>query len=282
MSISVETVPVAGVPAFPIMSDPSELSPAIVSAINQAVSQEAQLAIGNASERAFRYSEKLATDMIAKVQKLVQGIAAPAQQILVVKVDEIQRKLSKPANPLLGRLLVEVKLGHYPMLVGPAGCGKTIAAEQVAEALGRQFGHICFTAGASETWLFGRQTPNGFIEGEFSRIYREGGVFLFDEIDAADANLLMAINTALANGHLKNPISGETIQRHKDFVGIAAANTVGKGGNAQYTGRNGWTLPRWTGLSGLPWTMTPRLKRTCVPTSSCGSCFRTRARSFAS
>lgn len=123
-------------------------------------------------------------------------------------------------------------------MVGPAGCGKTTTAEQVAKALKLQFGTICFTAGASETWLFGRQTPNGFVEGIFSKIYREGGVFLADEMDAADANLMLSINTALSHDCMLNPMSGELIKKHKDFIFIGAANTKGKGATHVYTGRS--------------------------------------------
>lgn len=159
------------------------------------------------------------------------------------------QKLKREAHPQLVDVLALIKAGLQPLLVGPSGCGKTYLAEQVSEALKLDFGHLCFSAGVSETWLYGRQTPNGFIEGDFARLYREGGVFLADEIDAADSNLLLSLNTALANGHLYNPISGQRVTRHKDFVFVAGANTFGKGGNAQYTGRNrldAATLNRFT------------------------------------
>lgn len=157
-------------------------------------------------------------------------------------------KLKNKMVPYLDRLIINANLGLNSLLVGPAGCGKTTGARQLAESLNLQFGSVCLTAGASETWLFGRQTPNGFTEGSFSKIYREGGVFLADEMDAADANLLLSINTALANGIMFNPISGETIERHKDFVFIGAANTFGKGADHVYTGRSrldGATLDRF-------------------------------------
>lgn len=40
--------------------------------------------------------------------------------------------------------------------------------------------------------------------------YEEGGVFLLDEVDAADANVLLVINQALANGHLPVPNRTDT------------------------------------------------------------------------
>lgn len=114
----------------------------------------------------------------------------------------------------------------------------TTAAKQVAKAMNLPFGYICLTAGASETWLFGRNTPNGFIEGEFSKLYKNGGVFLADEMDAADSNLLIALNTAIDSDQLLNPMSGEVIKKHKDFVFIGAGNTNGLGATGQHNGRN--------------------------------------------
>lgn len=214
------------------------------------VNQQVQIATGEAVEKAMTYAESLSRDIIAKTKEQISGIAKP--KIMMVEVDKVQRKLKKPANKHLGRLIVNHGLRIHTMLVGPAGCGKTIAAEQVAEATGKQFGSVCLSAGASETWLFGRQTPNGFVEAPFSRLYREGGIFLLDEMDAADSNLLLSINTALANGFMFNPISGDTIQQHEDFVCIAGANTFGMGANASYTGRNrldGATLTRFVKIA---------------------------------
>lgn len=159
--------------------------------------------------------------------------------VMHVRVGETAvKQLSTEAHELLPHLITCFKLGENILVKGPAGSGKTTLGHQLAEALGLGFGHLCLSAGVSETWLYGRQLPTGFVEGEFSKFYRNGGVFLLDEIDAADANLLLSINTALANSHLYNPILGEKIERHKDFHCIAAANTYGLGGDAQYTGRN--------------------------------------------
>ncbi len=163
----------------------------------------------------------------------------PQKIVVSFKVNEKEmiEKISDP-HPLLAELVNTLKSGWNVMLVGPAGSGKTTLADQASKVLGLNHGHLCFSAGVSETWLYGRQLPTGFIEAEFSRLYRDGGVFLADEMDAADANLLLSINTALANGVMYNPISGVKIPRHKDFFFVGAANTFGKGQNSAYAGRN--------------------------------------------
>jgi cobaltochelatase CobS len=132
------------------------------------------------------------------------------------------------------------------LLVGPAGSGKTHLASQIAQSLGLGFAFISCSAGMSEGQLLGRLIPTGesgkfeYIRSEFVRCYEEGGVFLFDELDAADSNTLLVLNSALANGHMAVPNRpGKPVAvRHPDFVCIAAANTFGTGASREYVGRN--------------------------------------------
>ena len=64
----------------------------------------------------------------------------------------------------------------------------------------------------------------------------EGFIAALDEIDNSDPSALIVINSALANGYMAFP--HETIDRHKDFRIVTAANTWGKGADLQYVGRN--------------------------------------------
>ncbi len=128
------------------------------------------------------------------------------------------------------------------MLVGPAGTGKTTLAKSIAKALGLQFGFLSLSAGVTETHLMGRFLPQAdgswqYTPSRFVEIYEKGGVFLLDEIDAADPNVMVAINAALANGVLANP-NGMIHERHADAIIIAAGNTWGRGGDTLYVGRN--------------------------------------------
>ena len=193
----------------------------------------------------------------AKVRGIVDEMIADARLPRPVEVhmpDGTVNPLSERTHRQFDELLELVSEGHPNiMLVGPAGTGKTTLAKHVAKALGRAFAFISLSAGVTETHIFGRMLPQAdgtwaYVESPFIRIYRNGGVFLFDEIDAADGNVLVSVNAALANGVLCNPVTGELIHRHADTIIVAAANTYGRGGDMVYVGRNaldGATLDRF-------------------------------------
>lgn len=125
--------------------------------------------------------------------------------------------------------------------VGPAGSGKSTLARQIAQDLDRKFGMLPCTQGLSEAHILGRMLGNGeYLYSDFIRIFENGGVFLFDEVDAGDANTLLVINEALANGQVsvpnrpKKPIA----VRHPETLIFCAGNTWGQGSDMEYVGRN--------------------------------------------
>lgn len=133
-------------------------------------------------------------------------------------------------------------------LVGPSGCGKSFLARDLADALDMDYGELPLTAGATPSWLIGAETISGYKSRPFVEIYKNGGVFCFEEIDASDSNMLLLVNNALANEFLTNPITGQEIAKHDDFIAVATANTWGLGANRQFTGRerlDAATLDRW-------------------------------------
>lgn len=125
-------------------------------------------------------------------------------------------------------------------IYGPAGTGKTTLAKACAKALGVAcYGEISLSGGTSESALIGRVLPDGrYLSAPFVDMYgAEGGaVFLLDECDAADENVLLALNAALANGAMSVPGLGRIDRGARHYV-IAAGNTTGASGSWQYTGR---------------------------------------------
>lgn len=191
------------------------------------------------------------TNLEASVKKMVADLVSKAnpEKIVVNETTKTQVKING-AHPVFEKVLKLVASGVNVLLVGPAGCGKTTLAHMVATALKRRFGMLSCTSGASESQLTGWLLPVGegkksgeftYVPSEFVKLYEEGNsVFLFDEFDAADPNMLLVINSALANGSLHIPQRhGEPlVKRGKQISMIAAANTYGSGADMVYAGRN--------------------------------------------
>jgi cobaltochelatase CobS len=180
-------------------------------------------------------------------ETLVAEIAQRSVQVIEIRhPDGNTVQIDGAVHPVFAAVVQLANARKHIFLPGPAGCGKSHMAGQVAEALGLRFGFISCSAGMSESQLLGRTIPAGdhgqfeFQPTQFLECYEDGGVFLFDEIDAADANVLLVINSALANGHLSVPSrhGNPVAKRHADFVCIAAANTYGRGADRQYVGRS--------------------------------------------
>lgn len=134
-------------------------------------------------------------------------------------------------------LLVRIECGLNVYLVGPAGSGKTKGAEQVSEALECEFGMMSVGPQTTKSDIFGYMNATGeYVTTEFRKRFEEGGVFLFDEIDAAHPGVLTGINAALAGDLCAFPDG--MVKKHSEFRCIAAGNTFGTGPDRQYVGRN--------------------------------------------
>ena len=138
-------------------------------------------------------------------------------------------------------LLKALKAHQNVFLCGPAGSGKTTAAKQCALKL--KFKEMpeqkfYFTGAISNEYkLLGYMDANGrYVSTEFRKAYENGGVFLFDEVDASFPQPLLAFNAALSGDQMDFPDGPVT--KHKDFYCIATANTYGSGASRQYVGRN--------------------------------------------
>ena len=119
-----------------------------------------------------------------------------------------------------------------PYLYGPAGTGKTTAAEHIAVAMGLKF---YFTPSVFDKFdLTGFVDANGrLIDTPFIKAFTQGGVFLFDEWDVSDPQAVKFFNMVLSQRMFVIPNFG-CVQAHKDFKIIAAGNTKGTGATANY------------------------------------------------
>ena len=183
-----------------------------------------------------------------KLEEYTSSIQLPIVHIVKLKDTVLGQTSSGFYHEKFEEILAQVQLDEPVMLIGPAGSGKNVTVKQVADALGL---HMYYTNNASNEFKL-----TGFIDAggtyrdtEFYKAFKNGGLFNLDEVDASDPTSLIVINSALANGYMAFP--HETIDRHKDFRIVAAANTWGKGSDMQYVGRNaldGATLDRFDNI----------------------------------
>lgn len=132
---------------------------------------------------------------------------------------------------------IAAKVNVY--MVGPAGSGKSRAASEVAKALKTSFYSESVNQQSSVSLLKGYMDAHGkYIKTGFRQAFEKGGVFLLDEIDGGNANVITALNAAVAldPGECAS-FPDKMVPKHPNFVCVAAANTIGRGADREYVGR---------------------------------------------
>jgi MoxR-like ATPase len=224
---------------------------------------------------------KIDRRVAAKVKHLEEAINA-ARPIFIKSGNFESQPVTGIQHSNFETLIRIVSCGQPVMLVGPAGTGKSHAAEQVSSVLGLEFYAMSVGAQTSKSDLIGyMDAMKNYVSTPFRKAYENGGLFLLDEIDAGNSNVLIQLNAALANGYMSFP--DEMVRRHENFRFVASANTFGQGANRQYVGRNqldAATLDRFVflqwnidenveetlavGRLGLPWLNVVRMVREYV------------------
>lgn len=190
-----------------------------------------------------RMSDNVETKLV-KLKELEMSISPKIELVF----PDHTTVLNEVTHEKFGQVLKLASDRHNVLLVGMAGVGKTKSSEQVATALNLPFYAISVCSQTSKSDLVGYMNATGvYIKTHFRDAYENGGVFLMDEVDAGNANVMVLMNSALSNGYCAFP--DKMVKRHKDFIFIASANTFGQGASRQYVGRNqldAATLDRFT------------------------------------
>lgn len=198
-------------------------------------------------------AKSISKDLQGQYDVLAGEVMKLAEEVrpLEVRLPDKNVKVSGVRHRQFENLIRAVGVGQPMLLVGPAGTGKTQGAEQVAEALDLSFHSISVGSQTSKSDLVGYMDGGGtYRRTQFREAYENGGLFLLDEADAGNSNVLILLNAALSNGYMAFPDG--MIHRHKDFRMVATANTFGNGASRQYVGRNqldAATLDRFTVLN---------------------------------
>lgn len=173
-----------------------------------------------------------------KFGELAESIAKVQPKVVHVTIkDRPTKELGGVQHEQFPKVLTALGAGLNIMMVGPAGTGKTTIASNAAKALDLPFSSKSCTSQTTESSLVGFIHAGGdYVTTEFRKRFAEGGVFLLDEVDNANPNVLGVLNSALANGEMAFPDG--MVKRHADFVCVAAGNTYGNGATSEYVGRN--------------------------------------------
>lgn len=186
----------------------------------------------------YLISKPVANLMGRTIKEALEALGIVPQSTEVV----IKKPKGKPKN--MGKqhfkfplVLQAISARANVALVGEAGSGKTTVVRKCAEALDLKFysKSVSLQTGVHE--FFGYQDANGnYIRTLFRESYEHGGVFLLDEFDAGNPNVLAALNQATANDSCA--FADGMIDKHEDFIVVMAGNTFGHGANSKYVGRN--------------------------------------------
>lgn len=194
-----------------------------------------------------------------KGYKVAQDEAAAKIDTLTAKVEELKNRpttagtvinitiegktstttTKKVLHPKFARIIKILKNPGRKMhayLYGPAGTGKNVLAEQVAESLGVKFFYL--------NTLYTKFDITGYCDAQgkyvptivYDFLKSDNGLLLLDEIDNSMAEALVPINALLANGYITFQ-NGETLYLDDKHFIIAAGNTNGQGATEEYNGR---------------------------------------------
>lgn len=182
----------------------------------------------NVTAKVMQQVNAAITDIIAKQapRRVEHVISLPDGTENTVK-DQI-------LHPKFDTVLKKVAMGDAVYMYGPAGSGKNILAQQVAKALGLDF-YYCSTI-TQEYKLEGFIDAGGvYHETELYRAFKNGGLFMLDEMDASCPEALIILNNALEQGYFTFPCG--VVKAHENFRCIAAGNTCGHGATVEFNGR---------------------------------------------
>ena len=172
-----------------------------------------------------------------RVDEYIEKTYGKIERVTKVTTEYGTKEIKGVTHEKFDEVLKFVANNEPVYLVGPAGSGKNVICKQVAEALGLEF---YFTNAVTQEYkLTGFTDANGhFHESQFYKAFRNGGLFMLDEMDASIPEVLIILNAAIANRYFDFPAPIGKINAHENFRVVAAGNTFGYGADGSYVGRN--------------------------------------------
>ena len=181
------------------------------------------------------YAPELAKTIKSDVDEYIRKEYGKIEKKITYSMPDTGKKLEEVTHEMFETVLNFVMADEPVMLVGPAGTGKNVICKQIAKLMGLEF--YFSNAITQEHKLTGFIDANGvYHETQFYKAFKNGGIFMLDEIDASIPEVLIILNAAIANRYFDFPTG--KIEAHENFRVIAAGNTFGHGASYTYVGRN--------------------------------------------
>ena len=122
--------------------------------------------------------------------------------------------------------------GLFVLIIGPKGTGKTTLVRKFAHHMKKQLNSVNFSLRTRESHLIGSNTLErgevSFVEGILVRSMREGSMLYLDELNAAEADVLLRLDEALDDRRqlVLKEAEGQVIKAAPDWFVIATINPL--------------------------------------------------------
>src|ERR1051326_4840177 len=122
--------------------------------------------------------------------------------------------------------------GLFVLIIGPKGTGKTTLVRKFATHMKKQLYSVNFSLRTRESHLVGskslEQGDVSFVEGILVRSMREGTMLYLDELNAAEADVLLRLDEALDDRRqlVLKEAEGQVINATADWFVIATINPL--------------------------------------------------------
>lgn len=194
-------------------------------------------------------SERVEAKVIDTVQRKVNNAVDKIDKIVKEKLDQLtipSIEIKRPDLPAIKihnkhkqfeEILDWLNAGEFVYAHGAPGGHKSSIGPQLAEALGVRYGYMSLCEQTPEYVVKGFTSPidGKYYPSTFVDFYENGGLFCWEELDAANDNLRTNLNTMLEN-KLASLDKG-LVPMHEKFYMLANGNTCGRGAHPAFPSR---------------------------------------------